>query len=152
MRELTELEIQNEEFLKENNIHFAKVYMTENILSHHIFDASQSVDKFLREAKIHDYNSQINGEKTHIITHLLTFKRELMIKTSIYKATKRGDKRMWFGAEILPTTSPGDIYLMIAKKGELYILNMSHIDILFCYTTGLDNPIKQFFKELIKTA
>lgn len=149
MRTLTEIESQNESFLKERGIHFAKVLLTENILSHHIFDATQSVDKYLREAGVHDFNSQNNGEKTHITTHLLTFKGETIINTSVYKATKRGDKRMWFGAEILPTTSPDDIYLIIAKEGELYILNMSHIDIMFCYTTGIDNPIKRLVKELM---
>lgn len=146
MRELTDLEIQNESFLKTRGIHFAKVWMTENILSHHIFDATQSVDSFLREEGIHDFNLQNNGEKTLIFSHFLTFKKEIFIQTSLYK-TKRGDKRMWFGSEILPTTSSGDVYLMIAKSRDLYILNMSHIDILFCCSTGLDNPIKEIFKN-----
>ena len=147
MRELTEIEIQNESFLKEYEIHFARVLMTENILSHHIFDASQSIERFLKEEHIHDFDSQNNGEKTYITTHLLTFKEERIVNTSVYKAAKRGDKRMWFGAEILPITIPGDIYLMMAKGGELFILNMTRIDIVVCYETTLDNPIKQFLKN-----
>ena len=148
MRVLTELESHNEKFLKERGIHFAMVLMTENIISHHIFDATQSIDRFLREEGIHDFNSQCGGEKTYISTHLLTFKRELIINTSVYKAAKRGDKRMWFGSEILPTTSPNDIYIMMAKACELFILNMSHIDIMACLTTGIDNPIKQFLLNI----
>ena len=53
---------------------------------------------------------------------------------------------MWFGAEIIPVTSPNDIYLMIAKAGELFILNMSRIDIMSCCTTDIDNPIKRLLK------
>lgn len=150
MRSLTEIESQNESFLKDRGIHFTKVLMTKNILSHHIFDATQTINKFLKDEGIHDFDSQGFGEKTYITTHLLTFKDEKKISTSVYKAAKRGDKRMWFGAEILSTTSPDDIYLMIAKAGELYILNMSRIDIMFCYTAGLDNPVKRFMKDYCK--
>ena len=148
MRELTEIEIQNESFLKKHEIRFAKVLLTKNILSHHIFDASQSIERFLKEEQVHDFDSQINGEKKYITTHMLTFKEDRIIHTSVYKATKRGDKRMWFGAEILPITNAGDIYLMMANKGELYILNMSRIDIMLCYMTSMSNPIKHFLKEI----
>lgn len=147
MRELTEIEIQNESFLKGLGIRYAKVLMTENILSHHIFDASQSIERFLKEEHIHDFDSQNNGEKKYITTHLLTFKEERIIHTSVYKAMKRGDKRMWFGAEILSITKPNDIYIMMAKDNELFVFNMTRIDIVVCYETTLDNPIKQFLKN-----
>ncbi len=147
MRELTEIETQNESFLKGQGIRYAKVLMTENILSHHIFDASQSIERFLKEEHIHDFDSQNNGEKKYITTHLLTFKEERIIHTSVYKAMKRGDKRMWFGAEILSITKPNDIYIMMAKDNELFIFNMTRIDIVVCYETTLDNPIKQFLKN-----
>ena len=150
MRNLTDIESRNESFLKERNIHFAKVLMTENILSHHIFDATQFIDHFLKEEGIHDFDLQRSGEKAFIRVHLLTFKRDVIINTSVYKAAKRGDKRMWFGAEIIPVTSPNDIYLMIAKAGELFILNMSRIDIMSCCTTDLDNPIKRFMNNYSK--
>ena len=150
MRELTLIESMNEGYLKKHGIHFTKVLMTENILSHHIFDATQSINQFLKDEGIHDYESQGFGEKAFITTHLLTFKREEVIKTSVYKAAKRGDKRMWFGAEIIPVTSPNEIILMMAKDFELYILNMSRIDISLCCTTELDNPIKRIVKEMMK--
>lgn len=145
MRVLTEIESQNETFLNKKGIPFVKVLMTQNILSHHIFDATQSIVKFLKGERIHDFDLQGSGEKKHITTHLLTFKREEIINTSVYKAATRGDKRMWFGSEILPITSPNDIYIMMAKSGELFILNMSCIDIFTCCTSDIDNPIKRFF-------
>ena len=148
MRYLTEIENQNESFLKERNIHFAKVLMTENILSHHIFDVTQDVVRFLKEEDVHNFDLQKYGEKTYITSHLLTFKRVVVTNTSVYKAKKRGDKRMWFGSEIIPLTAPNDIYLILAKAGELYILNMSHIDIMSCCTTDIDNPIKRFINGL----
>lgn len=144
MRPLLEIEIKNEHFLKEQGIRFVKVLMTKNVLSHHIFDAARSIVKYFKEEDIFDFESLSPGEKKYITTHLLTFKRDQIIKTSVYKAAKRGDKRMWFGAEILPITSPDDIFIICAKSCELYIINISHIDIMSCCTTGLDNPIKNF--------
>lgn len=146
MRELTEIEKQNESFLNERNIHFVKVLMTENILSHHIFDATQSICRFLKEGGVHDYDMQQSGDKTYINTHLLTFKEEKIIKTSVYKSAKRGDKRMWFGAEILPITSTNDIFIMMIKTGNLYILNISHINLFSCCISEIKNPIKDVFK------
>jgi len=78
---------------------------------------------------------------------LLTFKEDRIIHTSVYKATKRGDKRMWFGAEILSITNPDDIYVMMAKDGELFVLNMTRIDIALCYNTSMNNPIKRFLRD-----
>lgn len=86
MRSLTEIENQNESFLKDRGIHFTKVLMTKNILSHHIFDATQTIGKFLKDEGIHDFDSQGFGEKTYITTHLLTFKDE---KKSLLLSTKQ---------------------------------------------------------------
>lgn len=148
MRVLTDIESQNENFLNELGVHFVKVLMTENILSHHIFDATQSIEKFLKEEGIHDFAMQGRGEKTYITTHLMTFKREMIINTSVYKSAKRGDKRMWFGSEIISTTSPNDIYIMMTKSKELYIVNISSINIKSCFSSGIDNPVKRFIKEI----
>lgn len=151
MRALTEIESKNESYLNSLGIHYAKVLMTENILSHHIFDATQTLIRFLKEEGVYDFDSHNKGEKAHISTHMLTFKREEIINTSVYKSAKRGDKRMWFGAKIVPITCANDIYLVMAESNELYILNMSHIDIMSCCTSDLDNPIKRFVKRITGT-
>lgn len=149
MRKLSELELQNEDFLKEKGVRFAIVHLTGNILSHSIFDATQEIIKFLREEGIHDFSQQANGKeaKLFIPTHLLTFKQTVEMKTSLYKASTRGDKRMWFGSEIFPYVEDDNIFVMMALNKELYIINMTHLDIELCYRTGINNPIKKFIKE-----
>ena len=148
-RKLSELELQNEDFLKEKGIHFAKVLLTENILSHAIFDATQEISRFLKEEGIHDFSQQANGKEAKIFipTHLLTFKQTIEMKTSLYKASTRGDKRMWFGAEIFPYVEDDDIFVIMALNKELYIINMTHLDIELCFRTGINNPIKSFIKN-----
>lgn len=146
MKDLTELEVMNEEFLENKGISFVTVRMTRNILSHAIFDATRQMASYLKEQGIHDYSVQENGidARVFVSTHLLLFNKELLLKSSIYKAGTRGDKRMWFGAEILPYTEDDNIYAIIAKDGELYIINESKVDIEFCFTTSENNYIKSF--------
>ncbi len=150
MRQLTELEKQNEVFLKGKGVHFVKVQLTENILAHAIFDATQEINKFLREEGVHDFSQQANGQeaKQLVPTHLLTFKEVVEMKTSLYKASKRGDRRMWFGSEIFPYVEDDDIFVIMAYNNELYIANMSHLDLDYCYKTGYNNPIKSYLNSL----
>lgn len=153
MRELTELETQNGKYLADKGIAFTTILLTDNILSHSIFDANRQIVKYLKEHGIHDYATQENGKDARVLidTHILTFKDEVLSKSSLYKAGTRGDKRMWFGAEVLPYAEGGNIFVIIAYKGELYVWNESRIDVELCYTTSTDNPIKQFLKKYINT-
>lgn len=150
MRELSELEKQNEEFLVNKRISFTTVMMTHNILSHSIFDANKQIVKYLKEQGLHDYDLQKNGrdERVMIKTHILTFTEDVLSKSSLYKAGTRGDKRMWFGAAVLPYTDDNDIFAIIAHEGELYIINESKFDFDLCYMTNVDNPIKVFLKGI----
>lgn len=150
MRELSELEKQNEEFLVNKRISFTTVMMTHNILSHSIFDANKQIVKYLKEQWLHDYDLQKNGkdERVMIKTHILTFTEDVLSKSSLYKAGTRGDKRMWFGAAVLPYTDDNDIFAIIAHEGELYIINESKFDFDLCYMTNVDNPIKVFLKGI----
>ena len=150
MRELSELEKQNEEFLVNKRISFTTVMMTHNILCHSIFDANKQIVKYLKEQGLHDYDLQKNGkdERVMIKTHILTFTEDVLSKSSLYKAGTRGDKRMWFGAAVLPYTDDNDIFAIIAHEGELYIINESKFDFDLCYMTNVDNPIKVFLKGI----
>lgn len=150
MRELSELEKQNEEFLVNKRISFTTVMMTHNILSHSIFDANKQIVKYLKEQGLHDYDLQKNGkdERVMIKTHILTFTEDVLSKSSLYKAGTRGDKRMWFGAAVLPYTDDNDIFAIIAHEGELYIINESKFDFDLCYMTNVDNPIKVFLRGI----
>ena len=47
MKELTELETMNVEFLSDKEIPFTTVLLTENILNHSIFDATRQMVVFL---------------------------------------------------------------------------------------------------------
>ena len=148
MRKRTELEMQNEEYLSNKGIAFVTIVLTANILSHSIFDANRQIVKYLKEQGIHDYASQEKGKSAKVLidTHILSFKEEVFSKSSLYKTGTRGDKRMWFGAEVLPYAEEGNVFVIIAHEGKLYVWTESKIDVELCYNMGADNPIKRFMK------
>lgn len=152
MRDLTEIEELNEEFLNKKGVHFATVCLTANILDKGIFDAHRGIVKFLKDGELHDFSMQENGssEKVYLDTTILTFKESVSTKTSVYKAGTRGDKRMWFGATIYDYTEDDNIFALFARNGHLFIINESKIDLEHCFYTSVENPVKSFLKSIIK--
>lgn len=150
IKQFTELEVKNQNYLTERGIQFELVCMTANILKHSIFDAKISMRAFLKENKVHDFGNQTNGQesKCMVKTHVLTFKRDIPTETSLYRAGSRGDCRMWFGSAIFPITETDDLYIVTAIDKELYIINISRIDIETCCQTSFPSPVQKWMKEV----
>ena len=150
IKQFTELEIKNQNYLTEGGVQFEMVCMTANILKHSIFDAKMSMRAFLRENCVHDFYSQTNGQKSKsmVKTHVLTFMRDIPTETSLYRAGTRGDCRMWFGCAIFPVTEVNDLYVVTAIDKELYIINITKIDIETCCQTSFPSPVQKWMKEV----
>lgn len=144
MRTITELEKMNLDYLNNHGIRFVLINLTQNILSHAIFDAKRELRDWLKESGIHDYSAQESGQKAIIKTYILTFKKQIEGESSLYRAGTRGDERMWFGSEIYDVVAPDDICAIFLHNKEIYVLDISKIDIDFCCTTSMKNPIKSF--------
>ena len=134
----------NTEYLDKKGILYVLVCLTQNILHHGIFDAKVALRELLQNTGVHDYSTQQPGEKVSIKTRILTFKKDIEASSSMYRAGTRGDARMWFGSEIYKVTQPDDIFAVIPNSGLIYVLPISHIDIEYCCSTSLNNPIKSF--------
>lgn len=150
IKQFTELEVKNQNYLAERGVQFEMVCMTANILKHSIFDAKMSMRAFLRENCVHDFYSQTNGKKSKsmVKTHVLTFMRDIPTETSLYRAGTRGDCRMWFGSAIFPVTEVNDLYVVTAIDKELYIINITQIDIETCCQTSFPSPVQKWMKEV----
>ena len=137
-------EKENIQFLQSHGISFATVRLTENILNHAIFDANNNIRTFLLTHNLHDYEKQGLGKefKVFLKTEILTFKRSVETKTSLYRARSRGDYRMWFGSAIFSLSESNDLYIITTINKELRIINISKIDLDLCYKTSYPNPIK----------
>lgn len=152
MRQLKEIEQKNVLFLEDRGIFHAEINLTANVLKHAIFDANRSVKLLLSIGNIHDYEQQPNGSeyKATIFTHLLTFKRDVLALSTLYRAGGRGDCRMWLGSEIYPYVESDDIVCLTVFNGVLYAINISKIDLSNCYKSSLDNPVKSLLIRIIK--
>lgn len=144
MRTYTELELMNIEYLNKHKIRFVLINLTQNILDHAIFDAKRELQNWFKESGVHDYSTQGPGQKVMIKTFILTFKKQIDGESSLYRSGTRGDARMWFGSEIYDVVSPDDICAVFLRDKEIYVINISKIDIDYCCTTSLKNPIKTF--------
>lgn len=148
MRPFSELEGMNVSFMENKGLKFALVNLTENILNKGIFDATKQVVTFLNESEIHDFGSQKPGEKVQVPTHFLTFKESVDAVSSLYRAGTRGDKRMWFGKETYEIVDDDDICAILADKNELFVINISNVDVEFCFRSSIPNPIKSLLLVL----
>lgn len=143
MRSYSPLEEMNVEYLTNKGITFCVICFTPNILEHGIFDATKPMKELLKNSGIHDFSDQKPGEKKFVSTHILTFKGTIDAQSSVYRAGTRGDKRMWLGREIYSVVDDDDICAIFAKNQELYVINISKVDVELCCTSGSLNPIKQ---------
>lgn len=149
-RQFTELEIQNQKFLIHLHARFEIVCLSSNILKHAMFDAKKNIRSFLKEYGIHDFYTQPFGQnaKCMIRTHVLTFKRDIWTETSLYRSGTRGDCRMWFGSVILPITDVDDLYVITAVDKELYIVNISKVNLESSCKSSFPNPIQTWLKAV----
>ena len=149
MREFSKTESYNQKFFSVKRIPFVIVCLTSNIIKHSIFDAKRDMRNFLKEMGIHDFHTQGFGQEAKVMipTYILTFRRILKTQTSLYRAGTRGDERMWFGSAILPLTDPDDLYAVTIMDKELYIINITKIDIEKCSQSSFPNPIKEWVKN-----
>ena len=146
MRNYNEIEMMNIDFLQKRGFRYILINLTQNILDHAIFDAKRDLRDWLKETGTHDYSTQEPGQKVMIKTIILSFKNQVEVESSLYRTGTRGDARMWFGSDIYDVVAPDDICGVFIRNKTIYVLNISKIDIDFCCSTTLNNPIKTFFK------
>ena len=148
MRPFSELEGMNVSFMEDKGLKFALVNLTENILNKGIFDATKQIATFLKESEIHDFSSQNPGDRAQVPTHFLTFKESIDATSSLYRAGTRGDKRMWFGKETYDIVDDDDICAILVDRNELFVINISNVDVEFCFRSSIPNPIKSLLLAL----
>lgn len=151
MRPFTSFEKKNMEYLVNHNIKFTQVQITATGLKKSILDATTPMRTYFKENGVHDYELQPKGQehKITIPTHILTGFRDILTQTSLYRPeTKDGDPRLWV-YRLKETTEADDIHAIIAASpNELYVINITKVDILNLCETSIGNPIKDLVHDL----
>ncbi len=152
MRPFNDFETKNVKLLVDKQVDYATVQITETGLNKSILDATAPVRTYFTEHGIHDYDNQPQGElgKRLIDTYILDETSQYLTKTSLYRPlTKKGDPRMWVnkvrGVEFLRAN---DIFVIIAHKGLLFVINITTVDITHVCNSSIDTPLKTLITEI----
>lgn len=151
IRAFTSFEKRNMEYLVNHNIKFTQVQITATGLKKSIMDATTPMRAYFKENKVHDYELQRKGQDSKVIipTHILTGFKDITTQTSLYRPeTKDGDPRLWV-YRLKETTKADDIHGIIAlNPKELYVINLTQVDIIKYCETSIENPIRELVQDL----
>ena len=115
-------------FLDESSIVYTLIAPTKTGLSKGIMDATLPIRTFLKDNSIHDYDMQDNGpdhkvkKDAYYIDSNIDSKK-ISTKISLYKATHRGDPRIWI-SDLNKYTSPNELIAIIYINNNIYIVNL----------------------------
>lgn len=151
MRPFTPFEKANMEYLVNHNVKFTQVQITATGLKKSILDATTPMRTYFKENNVHDYELQAQGPENKVTkkTYILTGGKVIESTTSMYRpVTKEGDPRLWIYG-LKETTDADDIHAIIARNpNELYVINLTKIDIPRFCETDVENPIRDLVKGL----
>lgn len=151
MRPFTPFEKTNMEYLVNHNVIFTQVQITATGLKKSILDATTPMRTYFKENNVHDYELQAQGPENKVTkkTYILTGGKVIETTTSMYRpVTKEGDPRLWI-YRIKETTEADDIHAIIAQNpDELYVINLTKINIPRFCETDVENPIRDLVKGL----
>ena len=151
MRPFTPFEKTNMEYLVNHNVKFTQVQITTTGLKKSILDATTPMRTYFKENNIHDYELQSQGPENKVTkkTFILTGGKVIKTTTSLYRpVTKEGDPRLWIYG-LKDTTEADDIHAIIARNpDELYVINLTKINIPRSCETDIENPIRNLVKGL----
>lgn len=151
MRPFTPFEKTNMEYLVNHNVKFTQVQITATGLKKSILDATTPMRTYFKENDVHDYELQAQGPENKVTkkTYILTGGKVIESTTSLYRpVTKEGDPRLWIYG-LKETTDADDIHAIIAQNSnELYVINLTKIDIPRLCETDVENPIRDLVKGL----
>ena len=151
MRPFTPFEKTNMEYLVNHNVKFTQVQVTATGLKKSILDATTLMRTYFKENNVHDYELQAQGPENKITkkTYILTGGKVIESTTSMYRpVTKEGDPRLWV-YRLKETTEADDIHAIIAQNpDELYVINLTKVDIPRFCETDIENPIRDLVKGL----
>lgn len=150
MRQFNEFEINNFSLIANLGIRYTTFQTYWTSLDKGYFDAIAPMRTYFVEEGIHDYANQGQGQINKEYREAFLLAESLMIpaKASLYRpSTKKGDPRIWF-SRLHKFTNPDDIFALFHIGLELYIINVTQTDVVKCYNSVTNNPVKDVLSSL----
>jgi hypothetical protein len=150
MRQLTTIEINRIKLLTEKSVELCLIEPTGTGLEKSIMDATGSVRTYLKANNIHVFELQKQGQESKIQINSFLISPDSLLNSvaSLYRPnTKKGDPRIWFKG--LGTYSKAnDILGIIAFESDLYVLNITQLDLHKLIESKISNPLQDLVNEI----
>jgi hypothetical protein len=150
MRQLSILEINRIKLLTEKSVELCLIEPTGTGLEKSIMDATGSVRTYLKANNIHDFESQKQGQESKIQINSFLISSDSLVNSvsSLYRPnTKKGDPRIWFkGLGVY--SKANDILGIIAFERNLYVLNITQLDLHRLIESKISNPLQDLVNEI----
>lgn len=150
MRQLTTVEIERIKLLTEKSVELCLIEPTETGLKKSIMDATGSVRTYLKSKSIHDFALQKQGQEDKILVNstLISSFGIIPSTASLYRPnTKKGDPRIWFKG-LGNYAKSNDILGIIAFENELFVINITQLDLAKLLNDTNSNPLKDLVNEI----
>lgn len=131
VRELSEIERLNVEFLVRLDVQFGLLEQTETTLDKAYSDATQEFREFLKSSGVHDYAKQRQGQDAKVVRSatIIDHGAPLQSEVAMYRPlTKSGDPRFRI-TNIKKICRAGDIAAVLFVGNIIYVLRLDQSDI-----------------------
>lgn len=127
-----ELSLKNRKYLAQKGIDFGLLSITQTGLDKSIMDAVGSLRAYFKDRQYHNYDEQLQGTSFKVLNPcvlVIANNDAQSQKVSLYRPeTKKGDPRIWIYG-LKNSAQAGDEIALILEKGELYVFNISKLDL-----------------------
>jgi hypothetical protein len=150
MRQLSIVEINRIKLLSEKSVELTLIEPTENGLQKSIMDATGSIRTYLKSKLVHDFDLQKQGPENKILipSYLIYVDGLHASVASLYRpVTKKGDPRIWFKG-LGNYAIANDILGIIEFDKQLYVLNITQLDLKKLFDAKTINPLKELVHEM----
>jgi hypothetical protein len=150
MRSLSSNELEKIKLLTENSVEITFIEPTYNGLQKSIMDATVPVRAYLKSRSIHDFENQKQGPDNKVLVKSYLIEEEVIThsEASLYRpVTKKGDPRIWF-KKLNSYANANDILGICELNGELYVLNITKLNILRLLKQSKSNPLKEIIQQI----
>lgn len=117
-------------------------------------DATGSVRTYLKANKIHNFETQKQGQESKIQINSFLISSDALLNSiaSLYRPnTKKGDPRIWFKG-LGAYSSANDVLGIIAFEKKLYVLNITQLDLHKLIESKESNPLQELVNEINQIA
>lgn len=112
-----------------------------------IMDATLPLRELLKDAKVHDYIEQCQGQENKVVVDTYFVMAQGLEKTSasLYRpSTKQGDPRIWF-YNLKKYCIPNNLLAIVINKSSIYVINLSNRDVVDSMQDGFVADLLQQF-------